>query len=121
MAEIDIKKKVAIEEGHQLRDLIQLERNQNKEKILELNSKEQQLLTEEHDFEGRYGETQQREEDLANEYNLLKTRKEDFEDEKLKFDQEAQAVYQDSIGIKQMSEDITTFKENYENMQEELQ
>lgn len=121
ITDIHIKKKVIESEQLQHRDLIQTERENMSEKIKELDYKEEELAEEERDFETRLDETLAKEDELSLTYNQLKERRDGYEDERVRFEEEAQQDYAFSIEINQMSQHINQFRESYAKLQDELE
>jgi hypothetical protein len=59
------------------------------EKIKELDYKEEELAEEERDFETRLDKTLAKEDELSLTYNQLKERRDGYEDERVRFEEEA--------------------------------
>lgn len=90
-------------------------------KLQQLEELDHELTQEELDYEQRFMGFRRREDEINEAYNQLKTRQEVYEDERDRFDDEAQKVHQYSLMVQQESERIANFKANYDALRRELE
>ena len=118
---VELERKIVISERQHLVEMIQMERQNQDRKLVELERVDHELAQEEMDYEQRKLEYEQREDDVNEGYNQLKSRTEVYEDDKAKFEEEAMKVLQYLLMVQQESERIASFKSNYESMRKELE
>ena len=118
---VELERKVVISDRHHLVEMIQMERQNQERKLMDLQKLDYDLTQEELDYEQRKSEFDQREEEINDQYNQLKTRVEVYDDERERFEDEAMKVHQYSLMVQQESERIANFKMNYESMRKELE
>ena len=118
---VELERKIVVAERQHLVEMIQMERANQDRKLIELDKVDHELTQEEMDFEQRKLEYEQREDEVNESYNQLKARNEIYEDDKVKFEEEAMKVLQYLLMVQQESERIANFKSNYDTMRKELE
>lgn len=118
---VELERKVVISDRQHLVEMIQMERQNQERKLMELQKLDDELTQEEYDYEQRKQEYDQREEEINEEYNHLKARTDVYDEENERFEDEAMRVHQYSLMVQQESERIANFKANYDAMRKELE
>jgi hypothetical protein len=118
---VELERKVVISDRQHLIELIQMDRQNMDRKLQQLDELDHELTQEELDYEQRFMGFRSREDEINEAYNHMKMRQEVYEDERDRFDDEAQKVHQYSLMVQQESERIANFKSNYDAMRRELE